>query len=612
LSAFVWLRWRLLANQMRKGGTANAVIAGIVAVLACIFALLLFCGLFLAGMFLFTTAPAVALLFTWDVIIFMFIVGWIAGLLAELQRSEVLSIEKFLHLPVSVSGVFLINYLSSLASLTLLIFLPAMLGLALGLVFSKGPAMLLLLPLLAAFLFMVTALTYQFQGWLASLMVNKRKGRTVLAMVTIGFVLLFQIPNLINIIRPWKPDKTDELQAKRNQAKELMDRQEKEGKLSHAEAQQRLKKIEEDEALKRKIADEQTWEYVQHVARIVNLVVPLGWLPLGSEGAAAGRGLPALLGMLGMTLIGAASLWRSYRTILRLYTGQFTSRSRPPAPAVAAPIPGSAKPQAAPALFFEKKLPWLSEQASAVALASLRSLLRAPESKLMLMGPFIGVLVLGGILLGRGIAVPEAARPLIGIAAMGLILVMLLQMVGNQFAFDRGGFRVYVLCGAPRKDILLGKNVSTAPIILGLALLVVCVVQAITPMRFDLFLAFIPQAISTYLLYCLLANVLSILSPIYIAPGSLRAKNVKLIPVLLNFAVFLLMPVILGPAMLPYGIEFLVEKLADVKGLPICLFLSLIEVGLVALLYHFVVQWEGVYLQYREKQILDTVTSKTD
>ena len=56
----------------------------------------------------------------------------------------------------------------------------------------------------------------------------------------------------------------------------------------------------------------------------------------------------------------------------------------------------------------------------------------------------------------------------------------------------------------------------------------------------------------------------------------------------------------------------LVEKLADVKGLPVCLVLSLIEVALVVLLYRFVVHWEGVYLQYREKQILDVVTSKTE
>ena len=51
-------------------------------------------------------------------------------------------------------------------------FVPAMLGLWLGLLISKGWAMLLLLPLLASFLLMVTALTYQFQGWLASLMSN--------------------------------------------------------------------------------------------------------------------------------------------------------------------------------------------------------------------------------------------------------------------------------------------------------------------------------------------------------------------------------------------------------------------------------------------------------
>ena len=35
--------------------------------------------------------------------------------------------------------------------------------------------MLVVLPLLAAFLLMVTGISYQFQGWLAALMVNKRR-----------------------------------------------------------------------------------------------------------------------------------------------------------------------------------------------------------------------------------------------------------------------------------------------------------------------------------------------------------------------------------------------------------------------------------------------------
>ena len=48
---------------------------------------------------------------------------------------------------------------------------------------------------------MVTALTYQFQGWLASLMSNPRRRRTVIVVATAVFVLIFQLPNLLNSLR---------------------------------------------------------------------------------------------------------------------------------------------------------------------------------------------------------------------------------------------------------------------------------------------------------------------------------------------------------------------------------------------------------------------------
>src|SRR5262249_785244 len=152
LQAFVWLRWRLFKNQLKKGGTTNAVILTILAVFLVLLGVFLFFGLFLAGWLALPGAPRVVLLFVWDGLVLAFLFSWATGLVAELQRSEVLSLEKFLHLPVSLTGAFLINYLSSLFSLTMLIFLPAMLGLALGMVFAEGPIMLLLLPLLAAFL----------------------------------------------------------------------------------------------------------------------------------------------------------------------------------------------------------------------------------------------------------------------------------------------------------------------------------------------------------------------------------------------------------------------------------------------------------------------------
>ena len=54
-----------------------------------------------------------------------------------------------------------------------------------------------------------------------------------------------------------------------------------------------------------------------------------------------------------------------------------------------------------------------------------------------------------------------------------MILLTMIQLVGNQFGFDRSGFRVYVLCAAPRRDILLGKNLAVAPLALGFSLVFV-------------------------------------------------------------------------------------------------------------------------------------------
>src|SRR5689334_10273022 len=165
-------------------------------------------GLFVAGvlvgLFALPHASPMVRLLVWDGVVVAFLFCWMIGLLTEVQRAEGLALDKFLHLPVSVSGAFVINYLSSLFSITLMAFVPGMVGPALGQLFSEGPAMLLAFPLLAAFVFALTAITYQFQGWLASLMSNPRRRRTVLVIVTGAVILLAQAPNLINVFRPWE------------------------------------------------------------------------------------------------------------------------------------------------------------------------------------------------------------------------------------------------------------------------------------------------------------------------------------------------------------------------------------------------------------------------
>src|SRR5262249_23739147 len=140
LRAIFWLHWRLRANQLRKGGIANAVILGLLAVALVVLAALLFLVFFLVGWFALARVSPSALLYVWDGLVVAFLFCWMTGLLTELQRSEALSLEKFLHLPVSLAAVFVLNYLSSLLSLNLILFVPAMAGLTLGLILAKGPA----------------------------------------------------------------------------------------------------------------------------------------------------------------------------------------------------------------------------------------------------------------------------------------------------------------------------------------------------------------------------------------------------------------------------------------------------------------------------------------
>ena len=149
---------------------------------------------------------------------------------------------------------------------------------------------------------------------------------------------------------------------------------------------------------------------------------------------------------------------------------------------------------------------------------------------------------------------PELIRPLVAIGAMGFVLLGLLQLMGNQFGFDRDGFRVFVLCAASRRDILLGKNLAFAPMTLGMAVILLVVVQVLCPMRLDHFLAMVPQYVSMFLLFCIFTNLLSIYAPIYIAAGSLKPSNPKTSTVLLQMVMFLfLLPLTQAPTLLPLG-----------------------------------------------------------
>ena len=257
----------------------------------------------------------------------------------------------------------------------------------------------------------------------------------------------------------------------------------------------------------------------------------------------------------------------------------------------------------------------MSEPAAAVALASFRSLLRAPEAKMMILSPLIMVVVFGSMFLSLTLRMnppDEPSAPLLPFAAMAMVLFSMVALVGNQFGFDRDGFRAYVLCPANRRDILLGKNLAIAPLALGLGMVLTMVLAVVYPMRLDYLLAAPALLISMFLVFCLLANWLSMLVPMAIRPGSLKAVQPRGLAILLNIAFMLLFPVALVPTLLPFGIELACKNMGIMMGVPIYFLLTILQCVGTGLVYRLVLRQQGDLLQRRERTILEMVSVKSN
>lgn len=604
VKAFVWLRWRLAVNQLKRGGLANRVVLGVVALLGVATAAGLFVGGFLAGVFGLPEASPAVRLYIWDGCVIALLFTRAIGLLADLQRSDGLALDRILHLPVSPAGGFLVNYAGSLVSVTLVLLVPGLAGLAVGGVVGDGPILLLGLPLLAAFVFALTAVVYQFQGFLASVLTNPRTRRTVVVLMTAGFILMAQAPNLLNLTGVWRnrdkfADLDPEFVARQAELTAAMAA----GQITPDEHTARVDEARKEHAAEVATRHQAAMDGVERTVRLANVVLPPGWLALGMEALADGNPVPAMLGTAAFTLVGAFSLWRAYRTTVRLYTGEFT---RGPGPAAVKPV--AAGP--ARVRMVEWTVPFVSGHAAGVAAAALRGLIRAPEVKMALLAPVVMAVVVAALALTTDLSPPAEVRPFIAVGVAAVVLLAGMQLVGNQFGYDRDGFRVYVLGPAPRREILLGKNLAVVPLTLGPAVAGVALVGAIYPMRFDLLLAAGVAVGVLFLLACLVANSLSILAPVPLPAGAFKSSQVKLVPVLFHMAGMMVYPVLLGLVAAPLGVELLLDELGWAAGWPVALGLSVVHAAAAAGGYRRILTWQGRWLAGREQAILEVVTGK--
>jgi ABC-2 type transport system permease protein len=577
LKTIIWLRMRLSRNQFLRGGTLNAVLK----ILGLIAGVILFiisgiAGLFGGALGLSEASPLINLL-VWDAIIGMFLFIWLIGVLAEIQRAESIDLARLLHLPVSLRGVFVMNYIASHTTPSLILFLPGALGLCLGLVWAKGVVMLLLIPLVFTFIFMITAWTYCIRGWLVTVMVNPRKRRNVMVIATMTIVLVTQIPNLyFNVFF----------------------------RHSYVQSNQSAPAINTNAPVAEQV-DTGIHRRLPPAYIPVHQYVPPLWLPNGAMALAVGNPWPAIWGSLGALLLGAAGLARAYQSTLRFYRGY--SKALPVKAPAAVQAPATSGKN-----FLEKQIPFLPAEVAPLFLAFFRSLSRAPEIKMALVTNLVIIIVVAaGAVAKVAKSMGENTRPFLGTAAVAFTFFGLLQLMFNQFGYDREGFRSLVLLPASRRHVLLAKNLSFAPLVLllgGVLLVILTVLIHLSPLALA---ASGLQLVSMFLLISIIANFFSILAPYRMAAGSMKAAKPPAKTVFSILLSQLLFPFLMLPILIPPLAGMLAGDGWFTAGL-VNVLASLCLVAFSVLLYHFSLNGLGRYLERREKDILLIVSHEAE
>jgi hypothetical protein len=569
LRAILWLRWRLTRNQFHRGGQLNLALSILLLAVMLLTGAGCWIGGFALGAFAGAKVPAPVLLLIWDGVVFLFVIFWLSGMVVEIQRSESIDLTKLLHLPVTLQQVFVFNYAASHFTPSIVVIVPGMVGFCAGMTLTGGVRFVLLLPLAIGFVFMVTAWTYCLRGWLAALMTNKRRRRTIIVWITIGFVLLGQLPNLIfnSPLFRFEP---------RYGPQRIVKNPPKHGEFD-----------------------------LPAVFVTAHAVAPPGWIGYGAMKLKQRAVLPALGLAAAGFFAGALGLIRAYRMTLRFYQGaEGGTRLKPAA---------RREPRADGQEFVERRLPGLPNDTAALTLATFRSLTRAPELKMAFIMPVVMGIILSSMWFTR--SRHTLGGPFTGFAATAVVMVAAFSLaptMANVFGLDRNGFRAFVLLPTQRHQILLAKNLAFFPFMAVITLLLLIAVEFLMRMSWGTFCTGILQIPTAFVLYSLLCNMLSILAPYRLAEGTLKAKKPKAIVFLAVFGTMLLTPVVLLPVLIPPGLQLLFFSLGWLPWLPVNLLSAGAILAGVVCLYRLFLPLQGRLLQRREQIILREVTEEVE
>ncbi len=610
IRTLIWLRWRLTLASLRRAGIVTRAILAILAVGLVLVSIGGFAAAILLGSYLLPQAKPNHLMLLWDIVAVGFLFFWGIGFMSELQRSEPIAMEKLLHLPLSLRGAFLLNYLSSFASLTIVCLLPTILGLCVALPWALGPRLLVIWPLVAGFLLLVTSLTFQVRGWLATLIANPRRRRTVIAITTTIFILIMQIPNMGQLwVRRLLEAEQKRVAAEREALLAPLDVRLAGQELTAAQRvalEETRTKMSEEFDQQLEAIEAAHWQKARSWIVTAHKFIPFAWLPYGIQQAALGKVWPGVLGALGMTSLAAISLRQSYRSTLRHYRHADSAR----------PLRRSKRfrqKTRGPRNALSKPFPWAPTIPANIARQNWCSLLRAPEVRMQLIGPVMVLLMLALVLGSQRKDVSTALSPLLATGLILMTAVTCTNLLWNQFGFDRQAFRCYVLLPVSGQDLLLGKNLSVAAICGPILLMAIVAVFFFLPIKWVDLLACLPTGISILLIMLMIGNYLSTRFPMPVSAHSIRKTRMRWQTVLAHLAVtFFFLPLLMTVPTAPMGIQAACRYFGVLPWFPVGLTLALFVCGLVTWVYWQLLPVAGGFVERRKRDILLEVTRAED
>jgi hypothetical protein len=648
-SALASAFWRGKLNRWIKDSIISRTIGSIFLALFVLVTVLWFSLSSFFG-YMLSTRPAnpddLAYFAIWNGLLVMFLIFWMVSLFNDAVRGDTLSLQRLMHLPISPASVFAFNYLLSWINIPLIFFLASGTGLVFGSSLAAGPSVLWKWIPVLSYAAMLSAVTSHLQGKLLLWLVNPRSRTWIMTLMPLllafmGFGIaigshylrrLVDVPSLVFWLRVcdtlcpffWLADVLSNKSILGGwsllwipcmwliTAWSLL-------------ANYRLTRTYYQDGFEAASnpSGNQISAGKQKASNADFTQGNLAWME---------RSFPGLSGP--ASAIAAMTwtmFWRSPQMKLAMiipliqpfiFLGLFSQRpwlqrDVPPPPAISSPT--STEPSAVPtepsavptepSAVPTEPSAVQSEEPSAVPIAGTAKAEPSEKSRAKSAEPLARSLLtrLGDRLGGKQFQGPFLFSFAVFSAFMGS------TFASNIFGFDRSGFRFWVLSPLPRVEILRGRNWIFGLMVLAITVVTSAFAAGVWQYHWLREIEAIGASLAFVPIYMVLTNLISILAPFPMSPQGFQPKSFSWKTLVLNFALSALIPALMIACCTPWALEWgLHATIPATNWLPIALILQPILILTSFWLYGRLLSVMAELLEYRELDLLKTVTSSVE